>query len=210
METIVNIILDESGSMSLVRDATIDGFNKYVGDLKKATGNNIRLTLTKFSSVGTETPWLNKELARVSPLTRASYAPNGGTPLLDAIGGTIAKLDKDLSKRNSVKRAVLVVVITDGEENASTEYNLQQIRQLIAAKEKEGWTWAYMGADQDAWGMASGYGFGSVMNTYNYANTASDVTAAYASLGVATLTWKEGSGRQHGKSSADFFDNKGG
>lgn len=155
-DTVVAFLLDESGSMDMCLKETISGFNEYVQSLKK-TKDKVFLTLTKFNSVSTTIVYKNKEIHNVSKLNEETYIPDGMTPLYDAIGKTISALTKELT--NVLKPKVLFVVMTDGQENSSGEYNLEAIKKLIKRKETEDWSFLYMGADQDAWLNSKDMGF---------------------------------------------------
>ena len=88
-----------------------------------------------------------------------NYRPNALTPLYDAIGRTIRNLE-------SKKGSKLVVIQTDGYENSSKEFSQKGIFDLISEKKKEGWTFAFLGADIDSWkiGQQLGLDRGNVMN----------------------------------------------
>lgn len=146
MKTLINLVLDESGSMSSVKDDTIRGFNEYVDGLKEQ-GNEVSMTLTVFNTEKTEVRFADKPIAEVPHLDGRSYRPNHGTPLFDAIGKTVAELEKWQLDGT----AVLFVIMTDGEENSSIEFSKEDILKLIQGKQKEGWTFAYLGADADTW-----------------------------------------------------------
>lgn len=156
--TRVNFILDETGSMCSCARETISGFNEYIQTLKK-DAKDILFSLTKFNSSRVEVTHKDIPLAEVAVLTDQNYRPDNLTPLYDAIGKTIAEL-KDIEGK------VLVVVMTDGEENASKEYSRDKIFALIKEKEKVGWTFLYLGANQDSWANAQQFGFskGNVTN----------------------------------------------
>ena len=156
----VSFVLDETGSMEVCRQATISGFNEYVQELQKKS-SGIKMTLTLFNSDKTEVRYSDVVVKEVKPLTRETYSPAGMTPLYDAIGLTIKKIgDK--------KAGTLVVIMTDGEENASKEFTREKIFDLIKQKEADGWTFVYLGANHDSWtaGQAIGLHKGNTMN-YN-------------------------------------------
>lgn len=154
--TKVTILLDESGSMNTNIGQTISGFNEYIDKLRKDKGKFL-ITLTKFNSNKTNVVYRNKNVKKVPKLSNESYRPNGVTPLYDAIGKTAIKKEKGNN---------LFIIITDGYENASKEYTLSDITTVIKDCEKLGWTFIYLGADQDAWANAKGYGLskGNVMS----------------------------------------------
>lgn len=146
----VGFCLDESGSMGSCFAATIEGFNTWLKEIRKQKGETT-VTLTQFSSTPGEDKfrvhYATTIAADVKKLTTRSYRPRGGTPLFDAIGATITTLQKELDKRKKNPPAAVVVIQTDGQENSSTDYTRDQIRKLIEKKEKEGWTFIFLGAN---------------------------------------------------------------
>jgi len=180
-ETLVNFILDETGSMISCKEATISGFNEYIKNLQKEK-NKIYFSLTTFNSSGIKTPYVKTLIQDIKPLTPETYQPNNLTPLYDAIAKTVKAVEKTNSKK------ILCVIMSDGEENASKEYTRTKLFDLIKDKEKEGWNFIYLGANQDSWqvGNAIGLSKGNVMNysTANMQNVMrglSGSTACYAS-----------------------------
>jgi hypothetical protein len=177
--TLVNYILDQSGSMGSVKNQVLSGFEEYLGGLKKemATESELYFSLTLFdsggsifgtSSVRLEKPYLVARIQDVLPLDEYSYKPNGGTPLYDAIGKTIQDVDNLIRERNLKINRVLTVIHTDGQENTSKEFNAKSISKLREEKEATGhWTFVYIGAGPTTWADASSLGFG-VSNTMLY------------------------------------------
>ena len=160
----ISFILDETGSMMSIKDKTIKDFNEYLQSIKTFKGI---FTLTKFNSNKIEVVY-TKAIKDVPELTTETYKPDATTPLYDAIGKTIKELEKDEGKQE-----LLVVVLTDGEENASKEYDKKAITALMKEKEGKGWTFIYLGVGEAAWveghkmGMvnyASAQSFGRAMN----------------------------------------------
>ena len=89
-----------------------------------------------------------QNIKSVPSLSRDNYRPQGWTNLYDAIGETIINTDKRIRELDHVP-AVLFVIITDGEENSSRTHTLDSVKNLIKAREEDGWTFIYMGANQD-------------------------------------------------------------
>lgn len=190
----IGIVVDESGSMAPNRDSVIEGINGFVSELAGDEANqskDLRATLVQFDSTGHEewvrTKFTGKKLAQVDPLTAADYVPRGGTPLNDAIGQTIGTLEKAAKKRDKV----MLVIFTDGLENQSREFTTEKIRDLILQKEKDGWAFIYLGANQDAWaeggarglGSASSQGFtSSPVGTANALRSTTKRAAAFAKM----------------------------
>jgi len=145
----VSFVLDETGSMQGVKEQTISGFNEYVDTLKdEKNADKVRFTLTKFNSEKVQIVHDAIKMSKVEHLNSETYRPAALTPLYDAIGRTIRSLEKAIEGK---KRNALVVIQTDGFENHSKEFTRKGIFDLIEEKKKKGWTFAFLGADQDAW-----------------------------------------------------------
>ena len=149
-------ILDRSGSMETCWDDTIGGFNAFVEDQKALGGT---LTLIQFDHEYLVS-YTNVPIADVKPLTRETFKPRGSTALLDAIGRTLKEFTPQ-------QRSPTVVILTDGLENASQTYTKAHIKDLIEARQKDGWTFLYLGANQDAFAEASSIGIAPT-GTMNY------------------------------------------
>ena len=147
------IILDKSGSMSSIRQAAFTGCNEVLNGIKAAAKKHAD-TQEHFASLmlfDTESmPYILDMVPaeNITLMKEEQFIPCACTPLLDAIGMALTRLEAEVKKH---ERAIAsVTIITDGYENASTEYNAQQIHQLIGRlKEQEGWNFAFMGANQD-------------------------------------------------------------
>ena len=168
-EVLINFVLDESGSMETCRDATISGFNEYIESLKKIK-EKVLFSLVKFDSTKIESVHILEDIKKIVPLTRDTYIPGQLTPLYDAIAKTIKEVEAKTAKKKNQK--TLITVMTDGQENDSKEYTREKIFNLIKEKEKAGWTFIYLGANQDAWevGQSIGLHKGNVM-AYSVAQT---------------------------------------
>ena len=194
----VSIVLDETGSMSVRIPETISGFNEYIGGLKRLKAP-VSVTLTKFNSKKIEVIYADKLIKDVPLLDRDTYSPNELTPLYDAVGKTISAIEQ----KKFGKKTVLVVIITDGQENASKEYNRGQIFNMVTEKQrKNGWTFVFMGADQDAW--LAGQVMGIVKaNTLSFAGN--NMRGAMKTAAGATTCYASSKARAGGISYKSFF-----
>lgn len=152
------IILDKSGSMHSIRQAAINGFNETLGSIQAAQKKynetqEHHLTFVTFCGCGIEYVYDNKLVWEANKITSDDYQPCCYTPLYDAIGFTLTKMKK-LIKEDEDSTAV-VTIITDGEENASEEYDITQVQALIHSLKEEGWTFAYMGTCHDVQSVTS-------------------------------------------------------
>ena len=145
------IIVDESGSMSHLREATLSGINETIGTIKSAqkefaeTQEHI-LTLVTFDSDSNRpdvrTMIDNQSITEVQEFS--DYMPRGCTPLYDAMGQSLTKLHAAI--KGDVDASAVVTVLTDGLENASREWDAQSLRKLIEQLKEEGWSFSYMGS----------------------------------------------------------------
>lgn len=183
--TLIAVILDESGSMKSCWDSTINGFNEFVqGQRAAESAGKAYLTLVKFDSPQITTVYENTVIDQVPQLCKNTYSPRGGTNLMDAIGVTMSRINTFLNGIPQAERpGVLVVIITDGAENASREFHGEQIKSMVSSAEKQGdWTFTFLGANVDAFAMGASFGM-------NASNTASyDTSSMAATMDVLSKT----------------------
>jgi len=185
--THIMFVLDRSGSMAGLRNAVIDGFNKLIAD-QREDQSPCSVSLVQFDNAYEEN-YLDMPLADVPALTALTYEPRGGTALLDALGRAIVSLGTRVDKLAAKDRPekVIVIVHTDGEENASKEYKIEQVRTLVKEQQQEaGWLFVFAGANIDSFQTGQSYGMKG-MSTANYAGHAGGVKALYGSTSAAVL-----------------------
>ena len=162
------IILDESGSMSSIREQALNGANETIQAIRAAQQENPddhqMLTFVTFDS-GVGRPSVRtiidtEKIESASDIAPEQYEPYGGTPLFDAMGLSITAL-KDLVREGD---HVLVTVITDGFENSSLRYSAEMIKELVESLTTQGWVFTYIGANQDSGQTASRLGIRSTMD----------------------------------------------
>ena len=152
----IRIVLDRSGSMQGSENITIKALNTYLKELKKEKDFDASITLSTFDSLSIDIP-----ISRVSVKTFNSFPaellkPRGGTPLFDAIGLAIHDLE---NVNESTDENKVLVIVTDGFENASKEYTFENISKKIEEKEEAGWLVIYLGADHDAFKQSNSLNF---------------------------------------------------
>ena len=149
--TEIAIVLDRSGSMASMSNEAVGGFNSFLESQQKLPGE-AKLTLVLFDNeyiVAHD----GRPIKDVSPLDEHTYVPRGTTALLDAIGRTINTIGEQLDKTPEIERPakVLIVILTDGLENASQEFKRGQICSMIKRqREVYSWEFVFLGANQDA------------------------------------------------------------
>ena len=141
----VFFLLDMTGSMGVNKPATINAFNEYIGGLKANEGTaGFKFSLAVFNSdIGIGLNIEKGSLADVPELNDVNYAPAGTTPLYDAIGLSIDSLEE-------VQGQVLFIILTDGEENASRQFDKEEILKRISNRTEQGWKFVFLGCDIDA------------------------------------------------------------
>lgn len=140
-ETEIVVVLDRSGSMRQIGEATVSGFNKFLDEQKNSEGKAF-ITLIQFDD-RYETVYKTIPVNEANELILGeNFTPRGSTALLDAIGKTIEELKTD--------RDVVFVIITDGEENSSKIYKREAIMKMIETQTNEGWNFLFLAANQDA------------------------------------------------------------
>lgn len=149
--THVAILMDESGSMTGKEEFAVSSFNEQIQALRKAQEDNSNLiTTVSFSTFETNVKplkYLKHPLSAVEELSVEEFKPGGSTPLFDAMADIISRIKAGAQPANT---AYLVIVITDGYENASRTHNSLSISSLINGLQNQGnWTFLYLGTNQD-------------------------------------------------------------
>ena len=149
------IIVDESGSMSVIRKQAFSGMNETLSTVRtmqeKYPETEQHVTLVTFDSEHMKWHYDNARAGKTKDLEWKAYNPSAATPLYDAIGKTVSKLNAQVGPEDNV----LVTIITDGEENCSEEWTLKMVRNLIEKLKEQKWTFTLIGTDNlDVEGMA--------------------------------------------------------
>ena len=192
--TKIVFVFDKSGSMVSIARDMIGGFNSFVDNQRLVKGM-CTVTLHQFDDIY-ETTYNNVNISDVVKLTSDTYKPRGSTALLDAVGKTINDLGKELSdlKEKDRPEKVIIVIITDGEENASKEFTSENIKAMIQHQtEVYKWQFTFLGANQDSWSTGEALGIAG-NNTLNYQSTGVNASvsskAMWASLSNTTACFR--------------------
>lgn len=149
--THIAVVLDRSGSMDAIKSDTIGGFNTFLRDQKNTEGL-ATFTLAQFDDQY-ETVYNMKEIQEIPELNNDTFQPRGMTALYGAVCRTIDAVGSELhSMRESAKpEKVIFVIITDGHENSSQEFTVEQMRERIERQQTVyNWEFVFLAANQDA------------------------------------------------------------
>lgn len=183
-------VLDRSGSMSSMAKEAIGGFNAFIEEQKKLPGD-AKLTLVLFDHEY-QLVYGGKDIKSVEPLCDHTYVPRGTTALLDACGRTIDDVGKRLSEMIEEDRPgkVLVAILTDGLENASSDFTKAKISEMIShQREKYSWEFVFLAANQDAISEATKIGISGNLSM-NYCCDSAGYKSAFKTLSNATTSYR--------------------
>lgn len=181
--THITAVLDRSGSMEVVIDESRSAYNNWLKETKKASiGQDVRFTLHLFDDRH-EHPAIDTQIRNAQQLTKRNYYSRGMTALNDALGSEILRLKDIVTKKDRA----LILVMTDGLENASKEITSARLADLIRkAEERPNWTIQYIGANQDAFAVGRSMGMASsarITRSQDAVGTQSAFSVAAASTG---------------------------
>lgn len=161
------LIVDESGSMHSIYEQALSGINETINGIRNAQTDypdqNQYVSIVTFEGNGMNAVKFRRDrvpVSKVEDMTSKDYRPGGCTPLYDAMGKTISHLDACINEGD----AVLVTIITDGYENSSEEFSGRAVKELVSRQREKGWTFAYIGANQDSVEVARDLNISNAMN----------------------------------------------
>lgn len=194
-------ILDRSGSMRGLEGETIYGYNTLLEKQKKEPGNAVVTTVLFDNEYELLHDRVN--IQDIGPITDKEYNVKGFTALLDAAGKTVNNIGNALKNTVEAERPenVMFVIITDGLENASREFDYEKIHKMIEhQKSKYNWEFIFLGANIDAVAAAGRFGIGkdraanyhadSVGTSLNY-DVISETVSHFRSNHSISENWKE-------------------
>lgn len=188
--TEIIFILDRSGSMSRLTKDTIGGYNSYIENQKKENGEALITTVLFDNEYEILHNGVN--INDIKPLTDKEYFARGTTALLDAIGKTISDVGARLNNtpEDEKPEKVIMIITTDGQENASIEYSKQQIKEMIEEQtNKYNWQFIFLGANIDAVSEAESIGIRGKFAS-NYGWSSQGVETSFATLDCLTTKYR--------------------
>lgn len=179
-------LLDASGSMSAIYNDAIGGFNAWKATLELVE-NDVRITLALFNEGSPRIVYDDVPVRDVPDLTPAMYRVDNSTALYDAIAFVINRIDKKMQRGDSA----LIVVLTDGHENASYHHSYADITKMIKDREALGWAFSYISASPHAVEDSAKIGIAAA-STVTFATTSEGTKNAYRSITNASLSYLSG------------------
>ena len=203
----VTFLLDRSGSMSSISQDVIGGYNNFVSE-QQTIDSACFFSAAQFDS-GDPYEILHTRISigSVPELSSATYCPRGVTPLFDAMGTLITRIETT-AKEGDGEEDQIVVIFTDGHENASVNWTRKQIFQLVQQKQQLGWKFIFMGANQDAYSEGQRLGI-EPGNIQNFRPDREGTERAFESVNRGVYEYRKAkSGERAGRQKALFGDVK--
>lgn len=192
-KTHILAIIDKSGSMGPIAKDAMGGFNTFLAEQKKLK-DKATMNVVLFSNPDSIVSGNVIPLKDVEELTPKNYIPEGSTALNDAIVQSMTKLKLSMNDMKKSQRPdkVLVIMVTDGDENASREYpksKVDEVRKLINLRKEENWQFMFLCSTEDTALAGEKLGI-SKGNTFQFTNDSVGNTQMYAKLSFATSSFR--------------------
>lgn len=185
-------VIDRSGSMAGKKNDVIGGFNSFLDEQQKVPGE-ARMSVVLFNTT-VRRIHASVPIKDVMPLSGQIYRTSGCTALLDAVGSTIRLVEDEVAARPADQQPdkIVLVIATDGEENSSKEYKLDQLRQMIEERQNSRrWEFIFMGANIDAFGVAGAMGINAA-NTSNFKASGRGIRSAMLGTSERVFGFRSG------------------
>lgn len=194
-------VLDRSGSMETIQQDAIGGFNQFLTEQQEQEGD-ARMTVVLFNH-GYRILHDGADIQGVEPLSSETYRPGGTTALLDAVGRTIDDVGERLAETPEEGRPskVIFVILTDGMENASQEYDYNRVKEMVGHQsDVYNWEFIFLGANIDAVAVAGSLNI-KASHAVNYSADSLGTSEAFGKVRYAVSTY-----RHSGAVAADWKD----
>jgi uncharacterized protein YegL len=183
-------ILDRSGSMADLAKDTIGGYNNFIEEQKKIPGE-ANVTTVLFDHIY-DLLHDRVDIRNVPPITDKEYFARGNTALLDAVGKTINIIGAKLNAMKEEDRPskVIVLIITDGAENASQEYTSDVVKEMVKKQtDVYNWQFLFFGANIDSFKVGKDLGINQ-NGIAGYSATKVGLDSVYSAMTSATSNYR--------------------
>lgn len=196
----ISVVLDRSGSMTAIADEIVAGLNQFLAHQRQESGE-ARITVAQFDDQDPFEVLVDAVPVRaVVDLPRRAYQPRGTTPLYDAIAAMVGRVDAGLAEDDQ-----LLVVVTDGLENASREHTRRSVFDMITDRREKGWSFLFLGADQDSY--ASGQAMAMARaNTANWEKSGAGTSKMWRDVSRSTSEYRKRSRPERRSSNDEVYE----
>jgi Mg-chelatase subunit ChlD len=188
IETEILCIVDRSGSMRSIVDDAVGGFNQFLADQRELPDKAF-LTLVRFDDEY-EVVCESVPIQEMEDITIEDIKPRGNTALIDAIGKSLVEaIPRFTTGGRNYK--VIVVIITDGYENASTKYSLENVKELVSSCREYAWEFLFLGANIDSFQVGASFGMAKSQSV-NYDASGRGIQTAYSNISSTVGEFRTG------------------
>ncbi|QGF20307.1 hypothetical protein SEA_SIXAMA_128 [Gordonia phage Sixama] len=187
--THIAILIDRSGSMAYIEQATVTGLQEFLEEQKKVPGD-VKVTLADFDTTYTKV----FDNVSLDEAKKYKLEPRGMTALYDGIGKLVTEKGAELRALDEKDRPgkVIVVILTDGAENASKEWTQDAVKELLKQQQDVySWDVMFLGANIDAERVGASIGVAH-SHSLTYGANATDVGTAFAAASNYTTATRSG------------------
>lgn len=191
-KTLIAFLIDRSGSMQSIKEDTEGGYAAFLGEQLDALkeGETVEVTLAQFDQEY-EVVFSNEDLRK---LPKYHLVPRGSTALVDSLFRLVQQVGEDLAKRSEEDRPgkVIIVTLTDGQENASREITVDALKKKIEEQKHDyQWDFLFLGANIDAVSVGAQYGF-SADASMTYGANSAGVTSSFRAASRMSTALRSG------------------
>lgn len=203
----LSILLDRSGSMMSIAGDIVDGFNALLANQRTQPGEVI-VTLAQFDSHDPfELIIDGVPLREVTDMERSWYQPRGSTPLFDGIGRLISHIDASpIGQDDGIDH--IVAIVTDGQENSSSEFSRKDVFDLIEQRGEAGWVFIYLGSEPQSYADAEAVAV-SHANRRTWDKSSGGTREMMDSVSLATRVHRAKSRSERMRDKDDFYGDGG-
>lgn len=180
----IALVVDRSGSMMTTRDDAEGGIRNFIAEQSALTDVDVTISLFQFDEKF-EHVYGSISVADAPPY---ELVPRGMTALYDAIGKSITETDLEIRTADFAPDKIVLVVVTDGEENSSVEHTFNSISKLVKEQKEAGWEIIFLASDI----KAVEFGRDAGLNTTSYAPTSQGTQTAYRKMSEYTTSYLSG------------------